>query len=42
MVLSGWQVFAGERRYEGYMQKGEQIVTAVPYGSSDAKIIRDE
>jgi len=42
MVLSGWRVFAGERRYEGFMQKGDQIVSAVPYGSSDAKIIRDE
>ena len=42
MVLSGWRVYAGDRRYEGYMQKGAQIVTAVPYGSSDAKIIRDE
>jgi murein DD-endopeptidase MepM/ murein hydrolase activator NlpD len=42
MVLSGWQIFAGERRYEGFMQKGEQIVTAVPYGSSETKIIRDE
>jgi murein DD-endopeptidase MepM/ murein hydrolase activator NlpD len=42
MVLSGWRVFAGDRRYEGFMQKGELIVTAVPYGSSDAKIIRDE
>ena len=42
MVLSGWQIYAGDRRYEGYMQKGEQVVTAVPYGSSDAKIIRDE
>jgi len=42
MVLSGWRIYAGDRRYEGYMQKGEKIVTAVPYGSSDAKIIRDE
>jgi len=42
MVLSGWRVFGGERRYEGFMQKGDLIVTAVPYGSSDAKIIRDE
>jgi len=42
MVLSGWRVFAGDRRYEGFMQKGELIVSAVPYGSSDAKIIRDE
>ena len=42
MVLSGWRVFAGDRRYEGYMQKGVEIVTAVPYGSSDAKIVRDE
>ena len=42
MVLSGWRIFGGERRYEGFMQKGDLIVTAVPYGSSDAKIIRDE
>ncbi len=41
MVLSGWRVFAGERRYEGFMQKGEQIVTAVPYGSSESVISRD-
>ena len=42
MVLSGWRVFAGERRYEGFMQKGDQIVTAVPYGSSESIISRDE
>ena len=42
MVLSGWRVFAGERRYEGFMQKDDQIVTAVPYGSSESIISRDQ
>ena len=40
-ILSGWRVFAGPRRYEGYLQKGEQIVTSRPDGSFGSTIIRD-
>jgi hypothetical protein len=42
MILSGWQVFAGDRRYEGFMRKGDKIVTAVPYGTGETTITRDE
>ena len=42
MVLSGWRVFAGERRYEGTLVKGEQIVSANPNGMYGSTIIRDE
>jgi LysM repeat protein len=42
LFLSGWRVYAGESRYVGYLQKGEQIVTSRPDGSSGSTIIRDE
>ena len=42
LILSGWRVFAGERRYEGFLQKGDQIVTSRPNGSSGSSIIRNE
>lgn len=41
-TLSGWHVVAGERRYEGYLQKGDSIVTSRPNGSAGSTIIRDE
>jgi hypothetical protein len=42
LVLSGWQAFAGEKRYEGYLQKGDLIVTSRPDGSHGSTIIRDD
>ena len=42
LILSGWQVFAGELRYQGYLQKGDQIVNASPNGMSGSTIIRGE
>jgi LasA protease len=42
MVLSGWRVFAGAARYEGYLQKGDIIVTSRPDGSSGSTIIRED
>lgn len=42
MILSGWRAYAGEGRYEGFLQKGDQIVTNRPDGSSGSTIIRDE
>ena len=42
LVLSGWQVVAGERRYEGFLQKEDQIVTSRPDGSSGSTIIRED
>jgi hypothetical protein len=41
LILSGWQAYPGERRYEGYLQNGEQIVTARPNGTFGSTIIRD-
>ena len=42
MVLSGWRAFAGAARYEGYLQKGDLIVTSRPDGSSGSTIIRED
>lgn len=41
LALSGWRVVAGERRYEGYLVKEDQIVTSRPDGSSGSTIIRE-
>ncbi len=42
MILSGWQAYAGEGRYEGYLQNGEQLITASPNGTSGSLIIRGD
>ncbi len=42
LVLSGWRAYAGAARYEGFLQKGEQIVTSRPDGSSGSTIIRED
>jgi LasA protease len=39
-IMSGWLVQAGERAYEGYLVKGDRIVTARPDGSSPTSIVR--
>jgi LasA protease len=39
-ILSGWEVQTGERAYEGYLVKGDRIVTARPEGSSSSSIVR--
>ena len=41
LVLSGWRAYAGEGRYEGILQRGEEIVNAQPNGTSGSTIIRD-
>jgi LasA protease len=38
--MSGWEVQAGERAYEGYLVKGDRTVTARPEGSSSSIIVR--
>ncbi len=42
MVLSGWRAYTGAARYEGYLEKGGQIVTSRPDGSSGSTIIRED
>jgi hypothetical protein len=42
LVMSGWRAFAGSGKYEGYLQKGDQIVTSRPDGSSGSTIIRED
>jgi hypothetical protein len=42
LVLSGWRAYAGEYRYQGYLQRGEEIVNASPNGMSGSSITRDE
>jgi LasA protease len=39
-ILSGWVVQAGERAYEGYLVKGDQVVSARPDGSRSSSIYR--
>ncbi len=39
-VLSGWRVQAGSRSYEGYLLKGDQVVSANPGGSGSSVIER--
>jgi LasA protease len=39
-VLSGWRAGVGNRSYEGYLFKGEQVVSARPEGSSPSSIFR--
>jgi LasA protease len=41
-ILSGWEVQAGERSYQGALIKEDQSVTANPGGPSSSLIIRDE
>lgn len=42
MILSGWRAYAGSGRYEGYLQRGEAIVTSRPAGTAGSTIIRDD
>lgn len=39
-ILSGWQVVAGERSYQGQLVKGAEIVTANPGGPSSSVLVR--
>lgn len=41
-VMSGWQVVAGEKRYEGYLVRGEEVITASPNGMGGSLIIRED
>jgi LasA protease len=42
LIISGWRVIASERRYEGFLQKEDQIVTSRPNESSGSTIIRTD
>jgi LasA protease len=42
LILSGWQAFAGTGRYEGFLQKGDLVVSSRPTGSVGSTIIREE
>ena len=42
MILSSWRAYAGRGLYEGYLQKGDSIVTSRPDGSFGSTIIRDD
>lgn len=39
-TLSGWQVVAGERSYQGQLIKGAEIITANPGGPASSLIVR--
>lgn len=40
-VLSGWEVHAGERSYQGELRKGDLTISANPGGPSSSIVIRD-
>jgi LasA protease len=39
-VLSGWQVYAGEKSYQGELRRGSQVVVASPVGPRTSIIMR--
>jgi hypothetical protein len=39
-VLSGWQVYAGEKNYQGELRQGNQVVVASPVGPRTSIIVR--
>jgi LasA protease len=39
-ILSGWQVFAGEKNYQGELHKGDQVVAASSVGPRSSTVIR--
>jgi LasA protease len=39
-VLSGWQVYAGEKNYQGELRQGSQVVTASPVGPRTSIVTR--
>jgi len=39
-VLSGWEVHGGIKSFEGYLVKGDQVITANPGGSRISIIVR--
>lgn len=41
-VLSGWEVQAGEKSYQGQLVKGQRSVSANPGGPSSSLIVREE
>ncbi len=42
LVIGGWQAVAGERNYQGYLIRGEEVVTASPNGMGGSLIIRED
>ena len=42
LILSGWQVFADEKPYQGFLQKGDDVINASPCGCGESLIMREE
>lgn len=42
LVMDGWSVKAGEKPYEGWLVKGDQVVTSRPGGDHDSIIVRQD
>jgi hypothetical protein len=42
MVVGGWQVLPGEKRYQGYLVRGEEIIDARPNGTGNTTVIRED
>ena len=41
-IVDGWQAIAGEERYEGWLVKGEDVISASPNGEGDSLVIRED
>lgn len=41
-ILSGWEVFMGEKNYQGELRQGDLRITANPGGPSSSLIVRDQ
>jgi LasA protease len=42
LIISGWQAFTGEARFEGWLQQGDEIITASPNGEHGSTIYRKD
>ncbi|QRN82949.1 hypothetical protein JR338_11105 [Chloroflexota bacterium] len=42
LVISGWQAVAGEKRYEGYLFRGNDVIQADPNGMGSSLVIRED
>jgi hypothetical protein len=40
-VLSGWLVRQGQRAYQGYLVRGDEVVIAQPGGTGSSIIVRE-
>jgi murein DD-endopeptidase MepM/ murein hydrolase activator NlpD len=42
LVIDGWQAVAGEDRYEGWLVRGEETISAAPNNEGNSAVIRED